>query len=174
MAKLTESQLKHASYPKDFNADTYEGEMEEVEARQWPDLIAIVEEKVKPERATKSKDLAGWPWWRFWRVRSELIEACRGLDEVLVVAQTGNALAFAFKELPMTFSHTVVVFPSESRSFSATPASTMTRETARSPTVPTPPRAQATSSDEQGLPLEICPSRAAATRGGRRRVLLPA
>jgi hypothetical protein len=93
--------------------------MDESEARQWPDLMRIVQEKVKPERATKSADLVAWPWWRFWRVRGELERACAGLAEVLVVAQTGDVLAFAFQRLPMTFSHTVVVFPSQSRSLFA-------------------------------------------------------
>lgn len=90
-------------------------EMDEPEAWQWPDLMRIVEEKVKPERATKSRDLAEWPWWRFWRVRGELESACRGLNEVLAVAQTADVLAFTFTRLPKTFSHTVVVFPSQSR-----------------------------------------------------------
>jgi hypothetical protein len=96
------------------------GEMEEASARNWPSLVRILEEKVKPERATKAKDLADWPWWRFWRVRTELERACADLDEVLTIAQTGNALAFVFVQLPMTFSHTTVVFPSRSRSFFAT------------------------------------------------------
>jgi hypothetical protein len=95
------------------------GEMDEAEARQWPALIGIVEEKVKPERETKSQDLAEWPWWRFWRVRGELENACRGLDEVLAIAQTADVLAFTFIRLPTTFSHTVVVFPSQSRSLFA-------------------------------------------------------
>ena len=95
----------------------YFDEMDEMEARRWPALMDIVERKVLPERLTKSKELAEWPWWQFWRVRRELQEACAGLSEVLVVAQTGNALAFAFKRLPTIFSHTMVVFPSCSRSF---------------------------------------------------------
>jgi hypothetical protein len=74
---------------------------------------------VKPERATKADDLANWPWWQFWRVRRELQDACNGLRRVLVVAQTGNALAFVFRKLPTIFSHTVVVFPTESFAFFA-------------------------------------------------------
>jgi hypothetical protein len=88
-------------------------------AADYPLLLAIVESKVKPERATKSADLANWPWWRFWRVRGELQRACVGKNRVLVVAQTGNALAFAFITLPVVFSHTVVVFPLDSWSFFA-------------------------------------------------------
>jgi len=92
----------------------YFGEMTEAEARQWPELMRIVENKVRPERKTKSRDLAEWPWWRFWRTRGELESASRGLSEVLAIAQTGNALAFTFVRLPMIFSHTVVIFPSSS------------------------------------------------------------
>jgi hypothetical protein len=94
-------------------------ELSEEEARRWPDLIQIVEKKVKPERATKARELAKWPWWRFWRVRGELEKACHGLNEVLAVAQTADVLAFAFVGLPMIFSHTVVVFPSQSRALFA-------------------------------------------------------
>jgi hypothetical protein len=88
-------------------------------ASDYPELLAIVESKVKPERGTKSADLAAWPWWRFWRPRAELRRACAGKERVLVVAQTGNALAFVFKSLPVVFSHTVVVFPNETNRFFA-------------------------------------------------------
>ncbi|MGA2500835.1 MAG: class I SAM-dependent DNA methyltransferase, partial [Tepidisphaeraceae bacterium] len=48
------------------------------------------------------------------RVRRELQNACQGLARVLVIAQTANALAFTFKEMPMVFSHKCVVFPLDS------------------------------------------------------------
>ncbi|MGA2498245.1 MAG: DNA methyltransferase, partial [Tepidisphaeraceae bacterium] len=48
------------------------GEMTEQEIHRWPALRSIVEEKVRPDRLTKSPDLASWPWWQFWRVRREL------------------------------------------------------------------------------------------------------
>ena len=75
----------------------------------------LPEKKVKPEREKKAKDLAEWPWRQFWRERSELRAACSGLTEALAIAQTGNVPAFAFVRLPITFSHTVVVFPTESK-----------------------------------------------------------
>ena len=91
----------------------YFGNMDESEARQWPDLMRIVEEKVKPERATKSRDLASWPWWRFWRVREELEKSCAGLDKVLVVAQTTKHFGFVFLPSRFVFSHKMIVFPFE-------------------------------------------------------------
>jgi hypothetical protein len=92
-------------------------EMDASEASKWPCLLRILEQKVKPERLTKSADLAAWPWWQFWRVRRELADASSHLPEVLAVSQTGNALAFAFLERPVVLSHTVVVFPTIARGF---------------------------------------------------------
>jgi hypothetical protein len=90
------------------------GERTEAEARKWKLLFEIVEKKVLPERLSKEKELREWPYWRFWRTRRELYDRCGTLERVLVVAQTGNVLGFTFKSLPMVFSHTVVVFPTDS------------------------------------------------------------
>jgi hypothetical protein len=52
-------------------------------AADWPNLLSIVETKVKPERALKSAEVRNFPWWRFWRMRGELSEASRGLERVI-------------------------------------------------------------------------------------------
>ena len=93
------------------------GDMSEKEASAWPDLFNLCRERVVAERQGKSKDLESWPFWRFWRIRSELQDAASGLSEVLTVSQTGNALAFRFMPLPSIFGNTVVVFPTENRGF---------------------------------------------------------
>jgi hypothetical protein len=93
----------------------YFGELPEEEARKWPDLWELCRTKVAAERQDKSRELAEWPFWQYWRVRNDLMEACRGLVEVLVVSQTGNALAFQFMKLPAIFGNTVVLFPTTSR-----------------------------------------------------------
>src|SRR5207249_3724012 len=50
------------------------GSMTLKEAEQWPDLIRIVREKVKPERdILKAKSKSDEKWWLFWRERPELI-----------------------------------------------------------------------------------------------------
>ena len=42
------------------------GEMTEAEARRWPDLMAIVEAKVQPERADgQARLLTGERWWHY-------------------------------------------------------------------------------------------------------------
>jgi hypothetical protein len=93
------------------------GERSLEEVKEFPELLAIVEEKVRPERLTKSGALRTWPWWRFWRVRREMTDACSGLERVLVIPQTGNALSFTFVPWPLVLSHTVVVFATDEISF---------------------------------------------------------
>jgi hypothetical protein len=41
------------------------GEMSEEEAREWPDLMAIVEEKVKPERMKNNREGYKRYWWQY-------------------------------------------------------------------------------------------------------------
>lgn len=95
---LNHPQHLHRRYVINF------GEMTEEEARGWPDLIAILEEKVKPSRL--GGRLAAHPWWRFERTRPEMRTAIAGLERVLMHPFTTSNLAFAF--VPAT---TVVVTP---------------------------------------------------------------
>src|SRR5262249_42829409 len=78
------------------------GEMSEEQARQWPDLMKIVEEKVKPERTKRTaswsvdKEKRAQRWWQFSRTAKDLYAAIAGLPRVLVNSQVGNRMAFAF------------------------------------------------------------------------------
>jgi hypothetical protein len=87
------------------------GEMSETEARRWPELMAIVERKVKPDRETKAKDVAAWPWWQFWRRRQELYDAIAGLKRVLVISRVTEHPGFVFLPAGRVFSERLVVFP---------------------------------------------------------------
>jgi len=83
------------------------GEMTEREARDgWPDLMEIVERKVKGTRASHSTA----EWWHFERSRAELYEAIRGHDKVLVAARNPEHLSFAFLPSRQVFSEQLVVF----------------------------------------------------------------
>ncbi|MFI5460730.1 MAG: Eco57I restriction-modification methylase domain-containing protein, partial [Isosphaerales bacterium] len=82
------------------------GEMAEDEARMWPDLIKLVEEKVKGSRGSHSTA----PWWQFERLRNELYAAIRGLDRVLVCPIISNKLSFAFLHADCVFSHKLMIF----------------------------------------------------------------
>ena len=79
--------------------------------KRWPDLIAIVEAKVKPERETKAKDVAGWPWWRFWRPRAELYAAIADLARVLVICRVQPQFGLTFMSPRYVFANSLVVFP---------------------------------------------------------------
>jgi len=98
----------HSRYVIFFN------DMSESEARRWPDLMRILEEKVKPARATKAADVAAWPWWQFWRIRSELYAAIKGLSRVLVInCGACPHMGFAYAACNTVFAHSLDVFPFE-------------------------------------------------------------
>ncbi len=100
----------HRRYVIDF------GERTESECwRQWPELMEIVEQRVRPER--KKKDAKKYPrmvleWWKHWNARPELRSAMAGLDRVLVVSRVGHHAAFTFVPAPMVYADSLVVFPS--------------------------------------------------------------
>jgi hypothetical protein len=88
------------------------GEMTEQEARQWPDLMAIVEEKVKPDRLKVKDKGAKEKWWQFIRPRPELQRAISQCDRVLVIPSSATKyLNFVFLSSDMVFSHKLIVFP---------------------------------------------------------------
>jgi hypothetical protein len=86
-------------------------QMSEAEAQHWPQLMDIVEIKVKPERLRQNREIRARYWWRFGEVAPALYAAIRGLDRVLVTPQTSNVQAFAFIPASQIFAHTLVIFP---------------------------------------------------------------
>jgi hypothetical protein len=91
------------------------GERSEDEARKnYPELMAIIEQKVKPERL-KQKDKGGQEkWWQFLRTRGELREAITNCDQVLVGAQTSKYKCFTFLSKGYVYDQKLVVFASDS------------------------------------------------------------
>lgn len=77
------------------------GEMSEEEAREYPDLMAIVEEKVKPSRLSLPPK-NNWNrtvaknWWLFGADRVELKKAIAHCDRVLVTSRVSQTAAFTF------------------------------------------------------------------------------
>lgn len=92
------------------------GEMSEAEARRWPDLMAIVETKVKPERMTNKREVRKKYWWRFGETTPALFRGMAGLERVLVAAQTTKHFGFVFLPARLVYSHKTIVFPFESYS----------------------------------------------------------
>jgi hypothetical protein len=88
------------------------GERDEDEARSYPELWQIVEDRVKPDRARKGgKDLKGIPFWRFLRPRPALYAALHGHQRVLVCSEVTKHLSFAWLPTGLVFSANLDVFP---------------------------------------------------------------
>ena len=95
------------------------GDMSEDEARNYPDLMSIVEEKVKPERekAIGRNSIAtqrGLNWWRYGSASKELYKAVEPLERVLVIAAISKYLVFTFLPNKIVYSHKLIVFAIDS------------------------------------------------------------
>jgi len=89
------------------------GDLTEEEARAWPDLLRIVEEKVKGTRGKHSTA----PWWQFERLRGELYSAIAGLDRVLVIPFVAKWHGLAFVPATTVVAAPTIVFASTSYAF---------------------------------------------------------
>ncbi len=86
------------------------GEMTEEEARRWPELMRIVEEKVKPQRMRDKREIRKRYWWRFGETTPALFAAIRGLERVLVVSRVGEKMGLALLPPKVVYAETLVVF----------------------------------------------------------------
>ncbi len=85
-------------------------------AAEWPDLLKILKERVKPERdlaksSTADGDHRKRYWWQFSQPRPELYTAIAPLKRCLVNSQVTKHLVFAFQPTDRVFAHTVYVYP---------------------------------------------------------------
>ncbi len=81
-----------------------------VKAREYPDLLRIVEERVKPERDIVREKHERENWWLFARYRGELRRAISSLKRVLVRASTSEMHMIAFVPKDWICSHAINVF----------------------------------------------------------------
>ncbi|MEG3954178.1 Eco57I restriction-modification methylase domain-containing protein [Microcoleus sp. herbarium2] len=85
-------------------------------AADYPNCLAIVQEKVKPERdklGLKSDSSAkGYAksWWLYGRRATELYEAITGMERVLVIAIVSRTVAFTFVSANQVYAHKLAVF----------------------------------------------------------------
>jgi len=104
-ASPTQSHSRYVIYFSDMTLE---------QASQWPDLMAIVEQKVKPERMKAKRKALKERWWQFAEKQPALHAAIADLTRVIVIAQTSRTLAFAFKDTNTIFSHKCIVFALDS------------------------------------------------------------
>jgi len=98
----------HRRYVINFNA------MNEHDARGWPSLMDLLEARVKADRQRKSREVASWPWWLFWRPRAELYETIFPKERVLVCARHQPHWLLAFMPSKLCFSDALIVFSLDS------------------------------------------------------------
>ena len=93
------------------------GERSEDESRRhFPDLLAILEEKVKPSRlASTERSKSGHGrraavWWQFMHHAKDLYSSTAGLERVLVNSQVSSNVQFTFLSPKMVYAHTLNVY----------------------------------------------------------------
>ena len=98
----------HHRYVIDFS------EASESQCRaSWPELMEIVEGKVRPERMRQNDARAKRYWWQFIRPRPELRKAMQGLTYVLAISRVGQHAAIGRLPAGMVYSDSLIVFPQE-------------------------------------------------------------
>ena len=80
-------------------------------AADWPDLLTIVEERVKPERMTVKRQAHRLRWWQYGDKRPALYAAIADLDRVLVNSQVSAMIQFAFLPANKVYGHALNVYP---------------------------------------------------------------
>ena len=84
-------------------------------AADWPELLAIVEERVKPERGHLTTNAVGRKraafWWQYGSLAKELYAAAGRTERVLAISRIGQHAAFTFLPNDIVYSESMIVFP---------------------------------------------------------------
>jgi hypothetical protein len=80
-------------------------------ASDWPDLLRIVEDRVRPKRLTQGSTVNPDRWWMFARPAKRLYERIADTPRVLVCPIVTTRLCFTFLTSDHIFSHKLCAFP---------------------------------------------------------------
>ena len=84
-------------------------------ATDWPELLAIAEERVKPERAKLGDNgdarRRKEKWWLWGRYTPALFRSLAGLERVLAISRVGQQGSLTFLPAEMVYSEQLIVFP---------------------------------------------------------------
>jgi hypothetical protein len=82
--------------------------------RAWPDLLSIVEQRVKPERDKRDHNAIAQRqkeyWWRFRSDTPRLRESISRLARCLANSQVSKHVVFAFQPIDRIYAHTLNIF----------------------------------------------------------------
>ncbi len=82
-------------------------------AADYPDILAIVKERVYPVRAKVNRKAHRKYWWHYGDKRPLLYATIAPLQRVLVIAEVSKYIALAFIPGNIVFSHMTVVFAAD-------------------------------------------------------------
>jgi hypothetical protein len=105
---LNEPRHRHHRFIIDF------GNRDFLAASEWPDLLAIVRDRVKPARDKDNIESYRTFWWRYAGIRAGLYPAISNASRVLVTAQTGANFALTFIANGSVYDQTLIVFALQS------------------------------------------------------------
>ena len=79
-------------------------------AADYPDLLEVVERKVKPERDRDNRASRRLNWWKYGEVAPGFFEVMRSLDRVLAACQVSSYIGLVFVPSGWVLPHTVNIF----------------------------------------------------------------
>lgn len=89
------------------------GTMSLEQANQWPELVAILEQNVRPDRQRSKNKRISECWWLFEYWGEDLHARLGGVSRALAISRIGNAFAFNWVDPTWVLNEKVVVFPFE-------------------------------------------------------------
>ena len=85
-------------------------------AADWPELLKIVELRVKPDRDLDNREARRKNWWRYGERAPGLYRALTDLDRTIAISRVANAFAFTFLPARSVYAETLVLMTSRNRS----------------------------------------------------------
>ncbi len=86
-------------------------------ARDWPELLKIVEARVKPKRTQDKRGAYAVRWWQYAERRPGLYNAIRGLSQVIALSRVSNYLQICFLPTGMVYADRLDVFVCHENAF---------------------------------------------------------
>jgi hypothetical protein len=106
--------INFKDWPLDAEHDDLKNPKGKPYASDYPDCLAIVIEKVKPERDKSNRKIYRERWWQFAEKCPGLYSAIAKMERVLVFAQTSKTKYPTFVENRIVFDQKIIVIVSDS------------------------------------------------------------